>query len=373
MRAPSWLSAVALVLVPALVPAAQSVQVWDFEQGLGPWQTLDKEATLTVVVGEGEVAQGSAALSCTFTRPTNIQQLFTRGIPGAIFTQMTPVPDPVARCLDFAARSKLLTPLLVSLSEEDGSRYEQAVTLTPGEWHRVRLYLSDFRIANDSRDENGQLDASQINTLGLIDGYALFLMLASEAADEGIIRMPAVQAGENEIRLDDMRLTDKAAPEEPRPLVDASSGPLPGLTILGGQAQVQREETGLAGKPCWHVTDQLEASMLAGFVWMLPRGYFLDSAGVRLVLGAGTPCMLILQVKEIDGSEYNVFLPMQAGQVIDQQFPWPDFKLGDDSADENSRLDIDQISELILIDVAGIVEKKAHSLDLRLGLVKAAR
>lgn len=59
---------------------------------------------------------------------------------------------------------------LIGLEEKDGSRYQQTVELKAGDlWKDLRLTLNTFTLDNDSQDENGKLDASQIKQITIVD------------------------------------------------------------------------------------------------------------------------------------------------------------------------------------------------------------
>lgn len=65
---------------------------------------------------------------------------------------------------------------------------------------------------------------------------------------------------------------------------------------------------------------------------------------------------LIVGLKERDGSQYNFLLPLAAGEgLVTQDLALADAKLSDDSQDENGKLDMDQVKEFTIADVAQLV------------------
>lgn len=364
-------AALAATIAAGPLHAAKVVKTWNFEDGLSGWETMDQQGNVSLAAGTGEVAEGSLALHLSFKRVATKAEMQQRGMPGSIVAQVQLPPEPTPTCLEFAVRVKLLTPLVVSLSEDDGSRYQQVVTVMPGKWHRAKMYFSQFQLADDSSDENGRLDGSQINALAFIDA-SLFSVILGEEMKAAPIRIATMAGGENEIWLDAIRLTDEPAPSE-NVVEDASSALPRFLTLLGPKAQLSREDAGLDGKPCWVLRYDMAAREVGGMMWGLPPGALTGTAGLRLVMQADRPLAYVLQVKEADGSEYNVLLQLEAGKKLDQQFPWPDFTLGDDSTDENGRLDVDQIAAVMLADATGLLEGAAHQAEVRLGLIEPVR
>ncbi len=79
---------------------------------------------------------------------------------------------------------------LLTLEEKDGSRYQTMLQLSAADgWKEHTPSLTMFTLADDSKDENNQVDGAQIKQLGVIDLSAL-LGLAN---------------GENTLRIDEVR------------------------------------------------------------------------------------------------------------------------------------------------------------------------
>ena len=52
----------------------------------------------------------------------------------------------------------------------DESRYQVAVHLEPADgWNQLEYDLATFKLADDTKDENDQLDFDQIQNIGIID------------------------------------------------------------------------------------------------------------------------------------------------------------------------------------------------------------
>jgi hypothetical protein len=76
--------------------------------------------------------------------------------------------------LDLSLKTSLDGTYIVNLEEKDGSRYNQMVTLNSGDgWKALSFGFGSFTLADDSQDENGKLDASQIKQILVADASAL--------------------------------------------------------------------------------------------------------------------------------------------------------------------------------------------------------
>ncbi|MCD6351057.1 MAG: hypothetical protein J7M26_02960 [Armatimonadetes bacterium] len=374
MRAPGVVVALLsfLLAVPAVsIFPAQTLKSWDFEQGMEGWQTPDNQANLTLALGTG-AADGTGALVLSYDRADTAVEMQQRGIPGAVVVTLPTPLTADASCLSFSVKTTVLTPLVVGFDEEDGSRYEALVLVPPGKWRKAKIFFSRLRQSEDSQDENGKLDPDQIAHVSFVDGSVFWVVLTSQMVHLPIT-FPKVSLGKNELYLDSVSITDEKPPTGPWALEDASREVLHCMALLGADATVEHEDAGLQGKPDWHIVQPMREKDLSVLFWPTPAGYFNNTLGVHVVLQSKEGITMILQVKEADGSEYNAILPLQGTEVLDEQFLWADFTLGDDSTDENGKLDPEQITQVMIGDATGFIAPAAHTLDLRLGLVDAIR
>lgn len=64
--------------------------------------------------------------------------------------------------------------LIVQLAEDDESKYNKQVELSPGdEWADLELAFDEFELEENGADENGELDPDQIKSIGFINATAL--------------------------------------------------------------------------------------------------------------------------------------------------------------------------------------------------------
>jgi hypothetical protein len=77
---------------------------------------------------------------------------------------------------------------------------------------------------------------------------------------------------------------------------------------------------------------------------------------LRVSLRSEAKTTLLIGLKEEDGSQYNALLPVEAGQELKAvDLPLAEFKLGDDSADEDGKLSPAEVSEFGISDASGIM------------------
>ena len=79
-----------------------------------------------------------------------------------------------ATALELWLKASVDGTYIVNLEEKDGSRYDKTLELKAADgWVSISLALTDFTLANDSPDENGKLDASQIKQVLVADATSL--------------------------------------------------------------------------------------------------------------------------------------------------------------------------------------------------------
>ncbi len=353
--------------------AAAVVAQWNFEQGLGTWATLDPSAQLTAAAGTGQAAEGSFALHITYSRPATAQQLGQRGpLIGAFGTELTEPLTDQAQCLEFSIRTKSLTVLAVSLDENDGSNYIRPILVLPGKWHHVKLYLSEFNLSDDSQDENGRLDPEQIQRLGFIDAYGFFLMMSSQMQAQPF-RIPKMPGGDNAIWLDAVKFTDEQPPAAT--VIEDAGGTAPRfVAVLGPELEITKTDRGPKGKPAWVLKYKLRDRELGLMLWPLKPGILKESAGLHMVLAASNQTALLVQVKERSGAKYNYLLQLDPGADVDQLLAWPDFTLDEETTDPNGKLDVDEITELTVVDGTTLLTgAQGHENQLSIALIEPGK
>lgn len=148
-----------------------------FETGVIRWTPLsaDVNAGLKIsafdlplrIDADAPAGGGKASLQTSYTRMAGRLPVLMRDL------DKVKLGAPTA--LSLSIKTGRDGKFLVGLEEKDGSRYQQEVELKAGDlWKDLRLALNTFTLADDSQDENGKLDASQIKQITLADMSGLF-------------------------------------------------------------------------------------------------------------------------------------------------------------------------------------------------------
>jgi hypothetical protein len=359
-------------LMSAACWGSTTIVGWDFEQGMGQWASPDPMTKISLAVGPNEANSGSSALYVKFPRVQKQDEIQQRQMPGAVMLQMPSPPAPAPTCLEFAVRAKLLTPLMVFLAPAGSPGYTRPVMVMPGAYRHVKLFLNEFLPDDKMPPPLRPLDGGEIQGIGFIDASFSLVALSAQTAPGGPMRLPMPRFGDNEIWLDDIKLTDEPPPADPLPIIDATADMAKFVAVMNADGQFDREPTGLAGKPCWVMKYRLGEKEVVVISGGVPIGALIGTAGLHVSLSATAPTTISLQVKKRNNAEYNTMLHLQPGQPLDRVVPWSEFKLGENQNDPDNKLDPGEINGVTMMDVSGALPNaQPQANELRIGVLEA--
>ncbi|HOS91746.1 MAG TPA: hypothetical protein PLQ54_00395 [Armatimonadota bacterium] len=308
----------------------------DFEDpaALARWSSLDPEAAVRLTNAPGAVHGGQSALEFTYTpRETVFPMVVGQGMGLA-----------GARSLSFALMAAERTPLLYGVFEADGSMYSSFLDVPPGVWGEIRVSLGDLQLADESEDENAALDSDQVDRVFFAD-------LSNLQGEMG--RALGWKTSPQTLLIDDVALSAEAVPSRWQAAPDAGAirfalapGRIDALAIGGAQLAVVPVD----GRPALQITYRIGGWRWAGFVTGLGSLPSADVAGVSFRARVSADARVNVLLEERDRSRYASGADLVAGQGWQNvELPLAAFSLDEFSADENGRLDPDQLRVLVLI------------------------
>lgn len=239
--------------------------------------------------------------------------------------------------------------------------YRIQFALVPGAWRRLQAPLSAFAAEPGAPP----LDPGKVDALSLVDVEAF----AHQSLRGGEIPFAPIPSDPRELWID--RLTFAPAPPAPpaggrgaAPMTFGSApawlvlelsgvGKGPQVTLWPERATV--EEAPEAGPGAIAFSYPREAGQVTLLHRSLEAMTLTGLNRLKIRLRLSRPSLLLIQLKERDGSEYQ-FPLIPAGQETGWRTlslnlaPSGDFGLAEHGKDENNRLDLDQIREITIID-----------------------
>ena len=281
-----------------------------------------------------------------------------------------------AKSLRFWIRADHATPVAVSVQEKDGGRYNATIAAPKDAWQQVELSLSDFvidRSKDAPKDPDGKLDPEQIDTIAIADMAQSFIQ-----GDDAFATALGVSEGPRKLYLDDfVAVTTDLSPsctlKNGEGSFDTFVRPQIGWIAVGGI-----EMSYVTGKPLEGVGMQGKyhqgPGKLCGFARPVPDGALTGATKLTLSVASLKPAKIVVQLEEKSGGKYNtiVDLPGNPGRA-DLTFNIADFKPADDLHDDNGKLDMDQITQVIFFDATGLLEQTEADNTLWINNLKAAK
>jgi hypothetical protein len=114
-----------------------------------------------------DAPEGGGKQSLKFTHPRKGRKIH------GILRNLEKVDLSKAVSIDLSLKASHDGTYFVAIEEKGGARYNKKVDLLLGDWKTYSWKLSDFTLAEDSRDDNGKLDADQIKQITIADVTAL--------------------------------------------------------------------------------------------------------------------------------------------------------------------------------------------------------
>lgn len=255
-----------------------------------------------------------------------------------------PVELPPRECaLRMQLKARTPTSLAIAVTEKDRSRYQAFYWLPANRWQKIALPLREMWLAERSRDENGKLDADQIDRFTIVDlanlpgqvGLALGLKDGPQQLDVRRLSIEPLTAGRVGEAPKQMALVD-GFDREPYALLPIGS-PRLSFERVGERAGLRVEYR--LGHYRW-----------AGFVRGIGHLPVKRFCGVRLMARASPAVRLHVVLEERDGSKYyTTCLVSVSEEARLVELPAERFRQLVDTRDENERLDPDQLRVIILV------------------------
>jgi hypothetical protein len=350
-----FLAAACMALGGATVAQAPILQ-WSFDGDTGSWQTTDQTGHVLVTTDANVIRsdEGGGVLEHAYTPAI-----------GQISALVSPIETglPGGRSLHFWLRTTDYALVAAILAEADQSRYMATFYSLPDRWQEVALDFSEFELTDDTQDENGKLDPQQVQAIMLGD----IISFLAQAAEQ----VPFILAPDLEGRmmwLDELVVS--AEPLDPRweqvevegartVRVDGfETSPLHWFVLTGKGIEVDYDdELKAEGSLSLRVRYDLPAGKILGVLTGL-RGVPLTGMNrLSVAVMSETPTLLLLELKEADESKYQTTFQLEALDEFETlEVSLADLALSDDSTDENGRLDVDQVKEMVIADVSAMAE-----------------
>ncbi len=332
--------------------AAEPLYQETFEANDGGWTPMGDTAKVKWEQQADNVKEGKGALRFDYSIAAG--QINLLGIPAP------ERPFATLQAITFWVKASHDAPMAFVLQEQNGGRFTSQFFAPKNKWQRVELKPADFVLQegnDDPKDANGKLDLDKIEGAALVD-FGQVLAQFAAGPNNPLAQLLNVKTGPRTLYIDDVTFSATPLAGEPAPdatLIDGFTRPQAAWFSIGdiGLQNIKDEnpENNALQADYWQ-----EPNHLVAIVKPVSRGVFVNKSGLSLNAASKQRAILIVQLEEHSGGKYNTML-----EVPGKAAPTPvtllfkDFKPADDSKDNNNRLDLDQVKQLLIIDLTGLI------------------
>ena len=348
----------------ALALLAQDKTVDAFEGELSGWTAfkLDAGAVDADLESKIEIAQegakaGKGALAFTYDVSPGVIRVLARQGPFELGGM---------KSLRFWVKCSAATALVVSLTESNGAGYQAPFSVSAGTWQEVVLNFDEFTADDPAKDPNGKLDVDDVASLSLFDFAGFLALLVPETK------------GRRTIGVDDLRFSPAAAPLTtgvtsvtrvvPAHLIDSFESPVirwaPLSVEFGDALKINLFDAALAidslappggGRQALRFSYPRKPAKVHGILRSTEKLDLSKAGSLELWLRTSHDGSYLVNLEEKDGSRYDKVVELRAADGWTSfAATWGDFKLADDSQDENGRLDPSELKQVLVADATSL-------------------
>jgi hypothetical protein len=281
-----------------------------------------------------------------------------------------------AKSFRFTIKADTATTIACVLQEADGGRYVAFFHVPDNKWQNVTLAPSDFLLTegpDDPKDPNNKLDLDRVNGFAITD----VMQFLAQSDEPGIEAIFPVKRGARYLLMGDFSIGADALPGaaflvKSDARLDTFGHPQIGWLAIG-ETQLSLN----SGKPLG--TRGLKAvytqgtGKVGGFLRGVPRGRLEGREKMTFTLASAKPIRLVVQLEERTGGKYDAIIEVSGGETPKEYtVNFADLKPTADSKDNNSKLDLDQVYQIVFLDASGIIgQVEAGENTLYLGTLRS--
>ena len=339
----------------------------DFEADLSDWASFkadsngfgqDDDAKVAITHEAAEVKAGKGSLSYSYeVTPETIRML---GLP-------RPLDLTGMKSLHLWVKCSHATAVLIALTESGGGSYQTSVNCNAGKWQEVAVNLDEFVLDDPSKDPNGKLDLDQIGSIQVVDAGGFLVKFLPELK------------GTRKIWLDDFEFSSQEAPRTqgltqvtkvvPAFLVDnfessvirwipvsLAFGETPTFAFFDLPLALDRDVPPGGGKQSLKFTYPRLGKKIHAVMRNVEKVDLSKAAELDLSLKTSKDGTFIVSLEEKNGARYQNTLELKAADGWKSfGLAFRDFKLAEDSKDDNDRLDADKLKQISVADITALI------------------
>ena len=345
-----------------LALALQDLKIGDFEQDVEGWALYqidggnfgeDPDSKLAVTREPARVKSGKGSLSYAHDVVPGTLRLLA-------YTRELDLKG--MKSLRFSVRSSAATSIVVSLAERSGASWQCAVSVRADTWETLSVNLDEFTVDEPGKDDNGKLDLDAVTGLHVFDIAGFLATLVPELK------------GVRTLNLDDVAFTRESAPfttgaTPPAYVIDTFESAAvrwaPLSVQFGDSIKLRLHDAPLTidsgapeggGKQSLKFTAPRPAGKVHGVLRSIEKIDVSKAKALEMWVRTSADGTYLVNLEEKDGSRYDHVVTLAASDGWKKlTLAWSDFKLADDSRDENDKLDAGELKQILVADATSLL------------------
>ncbi len=322
----------------------------NFETDESGWISIGQSAKVSLTHDAADVKDGKSALKFDY----KIKK-------GEFNLLMLPTPDEKLskmQSISFWIKTNHNASLVMVLNEKDGGRYNSLFTVSKDKWQHVELSPSDFNLGtnkDDPKDPDNKLDLETVEGMGIADIGQVF----AQSDNAEFTKLLHVQTGDFTLFLDDLLVSDTKSPASSS--LDKSGYHVdsfihPQLSWLAfGEATISHSMDKPLTGAALQADYRQSPGTIAGISRFLQGRMLAGKTQLHFDAASAKATSIRIQLEEAGGGKYYLNVNL-AGSSEKKSITinFADFVPADDSKDDNGKLDLDEVNQMMFIDYTGL-------------------
>jgi hypothetical protein len=349
-----------------LQDAEKKTVISDFEGDTVEWSGLalgegganpDADSKIAITHEAASVKAGKGALSWSYEITPKIVR---------VLALQKPLDLTGMKSLHLWVKCSHTTSVIIGLGDPSGASYQANAHCAAGAWQEIAVNLDELTVDEPTKDPNGKLDLDQVGSITIFDigGFiAMFLPDLKGARtmmidDLGFSSKPVVTTtGAAQVtRIVPIHMVDNFESSVIRWIpISLEFAETPRFALFDAPVTVDKDVPPGGGKQSLKFSYPRKGKKVHGVMRNLEKVNLSKATTLDLSVKCSHDGTFFVAIEEKDGSRYNKQIDLLLGDWKSFSWPLSEFKLADDSQDENGKLDPDQIKQVTIVDATQLL------------------
>jgi hypothetical protein len=328
-----------------------------FESDLGGWVVINPAAggapsteKLALVHDAAQLKEGKGSLKYSYS--------IRKGEAGLLVLPLANAATGPISSFHFWIKPDHSASFMFAVGAKNGNRYQSVFSARGGTWQEVSIALSDLVPGDDkglpTPEQCKPPAPDQIDNVGIIDTNAYLIQMLGGSTvpidfSEGDHTLLLSPFTANRTDLEPARAATTAG----KPLLSLIRPQVDWMSV--GSAAIEKSTAAPLTTPGIKASYKHDKTKLVALMKTIAPDTLTGAKSLVISAASSTASSLIVQLEEAGGGKYKATLDVDAGSKLKQyKLEMAEFSPADDSKDSNNKLDLDQVTKIIIVDITAL-------------------